>query len=138
MYKTELATGPARARAELGWLLRYLRGRSIGPLLFVSALAFGLIFGQRYAVDERWLGFLRWNLILAWVPYGAALALELVLRRGVWRWAALPLAAGWLLFLPNAPYILTDMVHIWGSNLDALWYTVGMIAACGLAGVFLP
>jgi uncharacterized membrane protein len=66
--------------------------------------------------------FLLWNLFLAWIPY----LLALVVRRIVVgrRFSAdSPIAAGikpvavllalaWLFFYPNAPYILTDFIHV--------------------------
>src|SRR5258707_813088 len=57
-------------------------------------------------------GFMLWNAFLAGCP--AALALALFTRpaperRGVLWWAGL---AAWVLFLPNAPYVLTDVVHM--------------------------
>jgi uncharacterized membrane protein len=58
-------------------------------------------------------GFMLWNAFLAGVP--TALALVLFRRRrragsAMW-WAG---AVAWLLFLPNAPYVLTDVVHMVG------------------------
>jgi uncharacterized membrane protein len=54
--------------------------------------------------------FLFWNTLLALVP----LALAVLLfrdgaRRSVAWWAGV---AAWVLFLPNAPYVLTDSVHL--------------------------
>src|SRR5262249_4274069 len=56
--------------------------------------------------------FLLWNLMLAWVPLAFALALEWRRRRGRAGVTSLVLGAGWLLFLPNAPYLVTDIVHL--------------------------
>jgi len=70
--------------------------------------------------------FLLWNLFLAWIPYFLALAVR---RIAVGRPIAhdTPVAAGvavgikplavvlalaWLFFYPNAPYILTDFIHV--------------------------
>ena len=52
--------------------------------------------------------FLVWNLVLAWMPMVFAVAFDLVERR-LW---LLPLGLGWLAFLPNAPYLVTDLVHL--------------------------
>jgi uncharacterized membrane protein len=54
--------------------------------------------------------FMAWNTLLALVPLGLAVVL---FRDGarttrVW-WAGL---VAWVLFLPNAPYVLTDSVHL--------------------------
>lgn len=58
-----------------------------------------------------------WNLILAAIP--AVLAVPLFRRRAArtagW-WAGLALV---LLFLPNAPYVVTDLVHLRGDVVSA-------------------
>jgi len=55
-------------------------------------------------------GFLIWNLFLAWIPVFFAAGFAGVHRR-VW---LLPLGLGWVAFLPNSPYLVTDLVHIGG------------------------
>jgi uncharacterized membrane protein len=55
-------------------------------------------------------GFMVWNLFLATVPAILALALfPNSARRNVVWWLGL---GAWILFLPNAPYLLTDVVHM--------------------------
>ncbi|SNT59010.1 Uncharacterized membrane protein [Actinomadura meyerae] len=58
--------------------------------------------------DAVWMG---WNTILAWIPVGLALLLfrgHRMSRSPLW-WAGLVL---FVLFLPNAPYVVTDLVHL--------------------------
>ncbi len=55
-----------------------------------------------------------WNVFLAVVPVALAWVLVGVLRRGTaaGKWLlGLPLAAAWLFFLPNSPYLLTGWRH---------------------------
>ena len=52
--------------------------------------------------------FLIWNLFLAWIPLFFAAAFAVV-RRHAW---LVPLGLGWLAFLPNSPYLMTDLVHL--------------------------
>jgi uncharacterized membrane protein len=55
-------------------------------------------------------GFMLWNLFLAAVPAVLALALfPTSAQRGVAWWLGF---GAWVLFLPNAPYLLTDVVHM--------------------------
>jgi uncharacterized membrane protein len=78
-----------------------------------------------------------WNLFLAWVPLG--LALVLYDRHG--RRAGLATLAGlgllWLLFFPNAPYIVTDFKHLAGSTGEKFWYDGVLIATAATTGLLL-
>ncbi len=64
-----------------------------------------------------------WNLFLAWIPFACALLADrLAAGRGPQRWLFWPAALGWLLFFPNAPYILTDLIHLtFFRNLAPQW-----------------
>lgn len=53
------------------------------------------------------------NLALAWIPLLCAVALRYVWRRKpAVTVSAVAFFALWLLFLPNAPYVVTDLVHL--------------------------
>jgi len=76
-----------------------------------------------------------WNLFLAWIPFVVALVLYDGARRGAPPSVLVALGAGWLLFLPNAPYIVTDAKwlgeYAGGSPVyDAM--LIGLAAAIGL------
>ena len=58
-------------------------------------------------------------------------------RAGARLRSLLPLAALWLLFLPNAPYILTDFKHLFPSPVVPLWVDVVVIAAPAWTGMLL-
>jgi uncharacterized membrane protein len=80
--------------------------------------------------------FLGWNLILAWIPYVFSLMATDANRRR--RWVRLIVASGlWLLFFPNAPYILTDFLHLAQRGPVPLWYDVLLLASFSWAGIFL-
>lgn len=90
-------------------------------------------------------GFLNWNLFLAYLPlvfaWGSYWA-QHYCRTAFTRTAcAVVPAALWLLFLPNAPYVITDVIHIGRLNPDCpLWLdatTVVLAAATGLVAGFL-
>lgn len=53
-------------------------------------------------------GFLIWNLFLAWIPLVFAVGFAVAGKR----WWLIPLGIGWLAFLPNSPYLVTDLVHL--------------------------
>ncbi|MBF4983084.1 DUF1361 domain-containing protein, partial [Nonlabens mediterrranea] len=60
--------------------------------------------------------FLVWNLFLALLPYGISLWFETSIASAfstvIIRWFTVPVFIIWLLVLPNAPYIITDLIHI--------------------------
>lgn len=75
--------------------------------------------------------FLVWNLVLAWIPMVFAIAFDLVERR-LW---LLLLGLGWLAFLPNAPYLVTDLVHL-GEGYE-LWRHVLQYGFAAWTGILL-
>ncbi|SDD77765.1 Protein of unknown function [Paenibacillus sp. UNCCL117] len=107
---------------ELDWLKT---SAGLAALTVVSVLVYSLL--TRLS-GSGYYDFLLWNLFLAWIPYIFSSA-AWVLRGRMYRLPAIlwaPLAAAWLLFLPNAPYILTDLIHltILKNNYAADgWYT---------------
>jgi uncharacterized membrane protein len=70
--------------------------------------------------------FLIWNLFLAWVPYWFSMALDLAtrLKPNLSRWSITFLLGSWLLFFPNAPYIVTDLLHLKERSSMPHWYDV--------------
>jgi uncharacterized membrane protein len=75
-----------------------------------SAFSLALLAAYRLTSGSSDLDYLLWNLALAWVPFVAALALDDV--RSTPLSLQLPLLALWLAFFPNAPYLVTDLIHI--------------------------
>ena len=72
-------------------------------------------------------------------PYGfsliSAAAVKLAPRYG---WLALVLTGPiWLLFFPNAPYIVTDFYHLDNRPPVPMWYDIGLIATYAFTGCFL-
>ncbi len=84
-------------------------------LHFIYILA-GL--GLRKAGIQLNLRWLFWNLGLAFMPVALAVPAYLLTSwRKHWGPISLGLAIGWLLFLPNACYMVTDLIHLQGSQL---------------------
>jgi len=87
-----------------------LQRRLLSICVVTSALSLAVIAAYRLAARDGDLDYLLWNLALAWVPFVAALALDDV--RSTPLQLQLPLLGLWLVFFPNAPYLLTDLIHI--------------------------
>lgn len=120
---------------------RFLLARLFYPAAAASALAVLLLAG-RTLMYAPGFGFLVWNLFLAWLPYLAALRAGRI-AAGSPRRLSLPqrvelavVGALWLLFLPNAPYIMTDFVHLPGMRF-VWWYDIGVLLAFAWAGCIL-
>jgi uncharacterized membrane protein len=109
----------------------------LAALAVLSAIVVGLVaFRVIYTRTLDNAGIV-WNLLLAWIPLGLALLLyDRHLRR-----AGLATLAGlgllWLLFFPNAPYILTDFKHLAGSTGERFWYDGVLIATAATTGLLL-
>jgi len=87
-----------------------LQRRLLTICVVTSALSLVVLAAYRLAAGSGDLDGLLWNLALAWVPFVAALALDDV--RSTPLSLQLPLLALWLAFFPNAPYLVTDLIHI--------------------------
>lgn len=81
--------------------------------------------------------FLAWNLFLAWAPLVVGLVVYDRYRRGTPLLRLTPLAALWLLFLPNAPYIVTDFVHLSAAAPAPLWFDGVELSAFAWTGMLL-
>ena len=81
--------------------------------------------------------FLLWNLFLAWIPLLLALGIYDRYRHGTQMLVLAPAAALWLLFLPNAPYIVTDFIHLAPAPPAPLWLDGAILSAFAWTGILL-
>lgn len=108
-------------------------------MLVLSTLIGVMILAARIAISRhlRHL-YLPWNLALAWMPLLFALAFRWSANRpwrAPWnRW--LPFAL-WLFFLPNAPYLLTDLVHLPEKSYRHYWADLMLILHFAITGLVL-
>lgn len=106
----------------------------LSVLLLASVAACTFIVARRLYLGEWQFYFLIWNLFLAWIPLGIAAILRLM-RRPPW---PILLAGGlvWMAFLPNSPYILTDLIHFrWSRTM--VWFDWSMFLTFALTGLFV-
>lgn len=77
--------------------------------------------------------FMLWNLFLALIPLGLSLGLRRIHRLTL----AIPLLGLWLLFFPNAPYVLTDLMHLNEHNANVpKWLDLLMLLSFGLVSLW--
>jgi uncharacterized membrane protein len=77
--------------------------------------------------------FLLWNIFLAWMPY----TFSKYLNNKQAGWKQLLLSGLWLLFLPNAFYIVTDLVHLRHPSVVPLWFDAAIIFSAATAGLIM-
>jgi uncharacterized membrane protein len=116
----------------------YFSRPEMEKLLIISALFSILLLSARVIITNKLLFvFLPWNLFLAWVPYQISTALMqkpgLVERR--WKLGALCIA--WILFIPNAFYILTDLFHLQLREESTRWFDLTLIFSFAWNGLLL-
>jgi uncharacterized membrane protein len=120
-----------RTRRHPNERLLVLAGLALASALCV---AIELFRERRFGPDFR---FLLWNLTLAWIPLLVALGVYDSYRRGVRISLLSPAVVVWLLFLPNAPYIVTDFVHLTPSSPTPLWFDAVVISSFAWTGLLL-
>ena len=117
------------------------RRRLLLQMLLAASAALSLGVAARVvAIHSLDLTNLVWNLFLAWIPFVLALALYDSARRGASTTKLLALGVVWLVFLPNAPYIATDVIWIGDLGSGTYWHDpilIGLAAALGLVLGFL-
>jgi uncharacterized membrane protein len=121
---------------ELRALVRWSTERSIPSAVAASVLAVAvLIVGPLMLGQAPTQRFLLWNLALAWIPLVAALWVEAMNATGRVR---LAVTAGvvWLLFLPNAPYMVSDLAHFSGTS-PTPWLDLARLFTFAWAGCLL-
>ena len=111
----------------------------VGLLLILSAsliLTAVLLAFRAFLTHHLSFLFLVWNLFLAAIPLGLTVLLGLLTPAGRRRWL-LPVGALWLLFFPNAPYVLTDLLHLHERPGVPLWFDLTLILTAAWNGLML-
>lgn len=107
-------------------------------LLVLLIFSLSLLIVRFFLAEKLTYLFLSWNLFLAVVPYGLARLVEYFHERyqqfSLRLWGSF---AAWLLFFPNAPYIITDYIHLNRlSSVNQLVFDLFLITSFSLTGLF--
>jgi uncharacterized membrane protein len=91
-----------------------------------------------YSDTDRHAGLI-WNLFLAWIPFMLAYFAHAVSWRRATLFLIIPIIAFlWLIFFPNAPYMLTDLQDLSRRAAGApLWYDVIIVVWASWTGMLL-
>ena len=85
--------------------------------------------------DTKVFLFLNWNLFLAFVPWALSSVVMLRPRLRQSKWMLALLLCLWLLFFPNAPYILTDLFHLRLNSSMPVWFDLVLILLYAWTGL---
>jgi uncharacterized membrane protein len=109
----------------------------VACLAVLSMLVIAMIVFQIAFTGTSEHSAIAWNLLLAWIPFWLALIVYDRTRSGASTLTLGAAAVLWLLFLPNAPYIVTDLKYIDGfSGLEAL-YNLVLLTSAAFTGLLL-
>ncbi len=118
----------SRPRVQLAFL----------ALLFASFICVGMLVSRGMIFGQYRFGFLPGNLCLAWIPLLCAMAVySLRARRSRRRWLLAVCAVIWFLFYPNAPYLITDLVHLKTRAPVPRWFDLVLMMSFAWTGLFL-
>ena len=108
-------------------------------LNIACAICVGLVAARvAYSDSAGHLGLI-WNLFLAWIPFMLAYFAHAISWKRIWLYLIIPVVAFlWLIFFPNAPYMLTDLQDLTRTTAEApLWYDVLIVVWCTWTGMLL-
>jgi uncharacterized membrane protein len=110
-----------------------------GLLAGASVICVALVRFRASLTGSVRYSFLIWNLLLAWIPFIIAYIVYVTTVRRRWLYLVVPVSALiWLIFFPNAPYILTDFQHLSYAGGDIpVWYDVILLIWFAFTGLFL-
>jgi len=87
--------------------------------------------------DTKVFIFLCWNLFLAAIPLMASTMLKITEQFKMPVVIQLICFSFWLVFFPNAPYILTDLIHLMPRPPVPLWYDLALLLSFSGTGLLV-
>ena len=101
----------------------------------LSLFCFSLSLVRFYLTDSKMFLFLNWNLFLAFIPWALTILVRIkpIIQKN--RITIVTLLVSWLLFFPNAPYILTDLFHLRLKSAMPIWFDLVLILSFAWTGL---
>lgn len=117
------------------FLIRFYFSRNDAEqiLILCSLFSMGLMIFRIIYTGHFLFAFLAWNLFLAFVPYFISGKMSKVPTRSKWKFILSALV--WLLFIPNAFYIITDLFHLDMNKDVPLWYDLVLLLSFAWTGL---
>lgn len=104
-------------------------------VILLTGLCLILVLARIIKTEQFSFVFMLWNLFLAFVPYWLSIYLSNSKKSG--RFKLVIVASLWLLFLPNSPYMLTDLFHLQKRPGLPIWYDLLLILSFAITGMYL-
>lgn len=109
--------------------------RFLRSALLINGLCLGLFFLRILATGVSRYWFIPENLLLAWLALLFGWLLVKYVGRKSWRsWQAILLSVFWLVFLPNAWYVMTDFLHLANTGEISQLYDIGLLVSLVASG----
>ena len=119
---------------NLALKLFYQNKKANQLLLFYGIYCLSLLLVRAKLTHSVYLFFLIWNLFLAFVPYGISSYLLTLDLKKTSKFKILFISAVWLAFIPNAFYIITDLIHLANSEGNLFWLDLIIVSSYALIG----
>jgi uncharacterized membrane protein len=109
----------------------------VASLALLTLFALTMLAARIAYTGSRGHSGVAWNLFLAWIPFALSLVIYARAKAGAALGVLLPLGALWLIFFPNAPYLVTDLKHVAPGGRVPMLYDVLLFATSAWAGLLL-
>lgn len=86
---------------------------------------------RHFYIGSRAYIYLIWNLFLSWIPFGVSMMMTYLFSHNSKKHSLILIFLGcfWLLFYPNAPYMITDFIHYRFSSSFLAWIDLVIFSA---------
>ena len=103
-------------------------------LVFFAFIAAMIIVRFVISGEHRFI-FLVWNLFLAWIPFAISKSFYSMHKEDCWKQVLLLFV--WFIFLPNALYVVTDLIHLDMESAVPKWYDALLLFSCSILSLFM-
>ena len=104
-------------------------------MIMLSLFCLGTTLFRRLYVGGWGFFFLNWNLFLAFIPWALTTIAYIKPKIQQSVLGIFSLLIFWIIFFPNAPYIITDLFHLRVLRAMPVWYDTLMILSYAWAGM---
>jgi uncharacterized membrane protein len=104
-------------------------------LLLMAGFCFFLSVFRVFISGTTYFLFLNWNLFLAAIPYLLTASISIDKKGKAQQLKMIGVSMVWLVFFPNAPYILTDLFHLLIETTVPKWFDLILIISFAWTGL---